>query len=51
MPVEDISKIGEDTVKEIRDEFLKFENEELDEATQMPKRFYVEDIEDFKVLF
>ena len=48
MPVEDISKIGEDTVKEVRDAFLKFENEELDDATKMPKRFYAEDIEDFK---
>ena len=48
MPVEDISKISEETVKEFRDEFLKFENEDLDETSQIPKRFYPEDVEDFK---
>ncbi|XP_075255841.1 motile sperm domain-containing protein 2-like [Convolutriloba macropyga] len=48
MPVLDIATVTDEQVSALRERFLKFEGEEIDEETKMPKKYDPRDIEDFK---
>lgn len=46
MPIIEISSVSEELLTQFREQFGKFEGEELDPSTNLPKRFYQQDIED-----